>query len=63
MKTSILALAIGVALAYPTAAYAGRDPQRVRGPFPEHPTTVNEPTIRELTLHGAIRSRPVEPTG
>ena len=61
MKTSILALAIGVALAYPTAAYADGIPNIFEGLFPA--TTVNEPTIRELTLHGAIRSRPVEPTG
>jgi hypothetical protein len=34
MKTSILALAIGVALAYPTAAYADGIPNIFEGLFP-----------------------------
>jgi hypothetical protein len=62
MKTSILALAIGVALAYPQRLTRTGSPTYSRA-FSQHPTTVNEPTMRELTLHGAIRSRPVEPTG
>ena len=56
MKTSILALAIGVALAYPTAAYADGIPNIFEGLFPasDHSQRAHDERIRlcmERSVH------------
>jgi hypothetical protein len=61
MKTSILALAMGVALACPTTAYANEN-RNTRSSSLDR-TSVTEPMMRQPVSNRATRSYPAGPTG
>ena len=62
MKTLILALAVGVALAYPAAAYADEITNIFEDLFNASDHSHRDHDER-LTRHQATRSSPAEPTG
>ena len=65
MKTSIMALALGIVLASHVEAYAGGSLNlpNVSRTFSPDRITANGPIMRPLSCNGATHSSPAEPTG